>query len=136
MRPFACLFGLSVLFAASTLSAVEYKPYPAARITPEQWTAYHAQVRTEHAASAQELREHKLVTYNDRATVTSYAFTQPGHPAHPAWITRRIVLGEKPTVDQIGYFAGDEAPFAELFRQYQETNKRMIEEMRKPQPAR
>ena len=46
-------------------------------------------------------------------------------------ITRRIVVGPNASVDQIGYFAGREEPFAELFRQYQATNQRMIEEMKK-----
>ena len=53
----------------------------------------------------------------------NYAFTTKGHPAHPAWITRQVVESED-TVDikQIGYFAGDEEPFAKLFQQYLELN--------------
>jgi hypothetical protein len=131
MRQTSLLIFIAVLTATSPAAAIDFKPHPTAQITEAQWSAYFDQVKTALGGSAQELREHKLIVFHDNATVTSYAFTQPGHPAHPAWITRRIVVGPNASVDQIGYFAGREEPFAELFRQYQATNQRMIEEMKK-----
>jgi hypothetical protein len=130
MRWLCRLTGALLVLGMSAAAAIEFRPHPRERITEAQWRDYFAQVRAAHAGSMQELKEHRLVTFHDSATVTSYAFTQPGHPAHPAWITRRIILGPESRVEQIGYFAGNEAPFAELFRQYQVTNQRMIEEMR------
>ena len=82
--------------------------------------------------SAQTFADLHLLVFHDTTTATSYAFTQPGHPAHPTWVTRRIVkVGEQLNVDQVGYFAGQEAPFAQLFKQYQQLNQRMIEEMKR-----
>jgi hypothetical protein len=39
--------------------------------------------------------------------------------------------GDKLYVDQIGYFAGNEAAFAALFQQYQATNQKMIDAMKR-----
>jgi hypothetical protein len=124
---------IAVLAVTRAAAAIEFKPHPTAHITEAQWSAYFDEVRAALGGSAQELGEHKLIVFYDKATGTSYAFTQPAHPAHPAWIARRIA---NKNVEQIGYFAGREEPFAELFRQYQVTNQRMIEEMEKRVRAR
>ena len=116
-----CL-GVSVANA----SAPAYKPFPEAQVTPEQWGAYRDSV---HAAYGATLRvfpdEHLEVLYSEDQT-THFAFTMPGHPAHPAWITRQARDG---SVGQIGYFAGDEAKFAELFRAYLALTDRTLEKI-------
>ena len=58
----------------------------------------------------------------------NFAFTLPGHSAHPAWITRQLIeSGGTLDMTQIGYYAGNEEPFAELFRQYQQLNSRILD---------
>jgi hypothetical protein len=130
------LWGLAASLLAFNAMAIEFKPHPTARINESQWTSYFEQVRAAHGNSAQTFADLNLIVFHDDVTVTSYAFTQPGHPAHPAWVTRRIVkAGDQLNVNQIGYFAGQEAPFAQLYRQYEQLNQRMIEEMkRQPSP--
>lgn len=65
----------------------------------------------------------KIVTYDDAAGGAAYAFTEHGHPAHPAWISRRIVTRDGwYEIEQIGYFAGEEAPFSALFAEYRALN--------------
>lgn len=124
--------GAILVLAASAALAIEFKPYPTERITETQWADYFAQVKASFGTSMQELPDQRLVLFQDKATATSYAFTASGHPAYPAWITRRIVQeGSNLYVDQVGYFAGQEAPFAVLFQQYKETNMRMIEELKR-----
>jgi len=59
------------------------------------------------------------VSFTDQATHTFYAFTAADHPAHPAWITRQVVEQDGGiSIQQIGYFAGEEDPFAALFDDY------------------
>jgi hypothetical protein len=131
----AAIAGVAVLLVVGGALAIEFKPYPVAQITPAQWTGYYDQVRVAHGGDKQEFPAERLIVFHDRATATSYAFTQAGHAAHPAWITRKIVQrGSELFVDQIGYFAGQEAPFAALYQQYQVLNQRMIEQMRKQAP--
>ncbi len=78
---------------------------------------------------------HLVVFNSDRPGGILYAFTQPGHAAHPAWIARRLVqTGQNLSMDQVGYFAGQEAPFAALFQQYQELSNKAIEAMRQGKP--
>lgn len=109
-----------------TVVAQEYKPYPRARITTEQWQQYFAEVSSKHAASRLEVPTENLVVFENTAEYMSYAFTRPGHPAHPAWVTRQLVQDNVGVnVRQIGYFAGDEEPFAKLFRAYQQLNAQM-----------
>jgi hypothetical protein len=108
------------------VAAQEFKPHPQARIAQEQWQKYFEEVSSNHASSRQDIPSQLLVVFHDRATYTSYAFTQPGHAAHPAWVTRVVVRDDKGVnVRQISYFAGDEEPFAKLFRAYQQLNAQM-----------
>ena len=131
----AVVAGIAALMVVGPALAIEYKPYPVAQITPAQWTGYYEQVQAAHGTDKQEFPGERLVVFHDKATATSYAFTQPSHAAHPAWITRKIVQrGSELFVDQIDYFAGSEAPFAVLYQQYQALNQRMIEQMKKQAP--
>src|SRR5438034_6286484 len=70
---------------AGQVAAQEYMPYPGARITSDQWQQYFYEVSSKHAASRREFPAEHLVVFEDRATYTAYAFTQPGHAAHPSW---------------------------------------------------
>lgn len=80
-----------------------------------QWEAYFDEVKRKHAAVMQDVEAAKLLVFEDGATKTIYSFTKPGHPAHPAWITRKVEQrGDSIVVNQIGYFAGDEPSFAQL----------------------
>ena len=114
---------------AGQVAAQEYMPYPGVRITSAQWQQYFSEVSSKHAASRREFPAEHLVVFEDRATYTAYAFTQPGHAAHPSWITRHVIrdnVGVK--VRQIGYFAGDEESFAKLFKAYQQLNVQLLED--------
>ena len=120
------------LFVAASVPAQEYKPYPRARITPEQWQQYFEEVSSKHASSRREFPAEYLVVFENTLEYTTYAFTQPGHAAHPAWITRHVIQDNVGVnVRQIGYFAGEEAPFAKLFREYQELNAKMREDFQR-----
>ena len=104
-------------------------PYPQARITSDEWQQYFSEVSSKHAASRREFPAEHLVVFEDRATYTAYAFTQPGHAAYPSWITRHVLRDDAGVkVRQIGYFAGDEESFAKLFEAYQQLNGQMLED--------
>lgn len=121
---------IALILVHCMVCAQEFMPYPRAAITEAQWNTYLQDVEAKHASSKQVLAEHNLVLFHDSQTGTSYAFTQPNHPAHPAWVTRTIVRkGAQFHVQQVGYFAGDEPAFAALFKAYQQTNAKMIEDM-------
>lgn len=99
--------------------AASYKPYPDAQITTEQWQEYFNAVVAEFGDSRDEIPEARLVLFTDESTSTFYAFTLEDHPAHPAWITRKLVEQDGAiNMQQIGYFAGDEQAFADLFDDY------------------
>jgi hypothetical protein len=121
------IFALALLL--STLaSAQEFKPFPRAGITPAQWQAYYDEVSTKHQTNVQVVEAERLIIFNDAESKTFYAFTQPGHPAHPAWITRKVeVRNDNLFIGQIGYFAGDEPQFARLFKAYLDLNEKLRE---------
>jgi hypothetical protein len=111
LRFFAAL--LAALAAAGSAAAQEFKPFPRANITVEQWASYFDEVRSKHGSNVQDIDDQKLIIYTDISTTTLYAFTKPGHPAHPAWITRKPEQrNDNLFIAQIGYFAGQEPPFA------------------------
>jgi len=119
---FIILFSLPV-FADETPS---FMPYPEARIETNQWSLYHDFVYKSFSKSLRKFPDEHLETLNSPDMIMHFAFTTPGHPAHPAWITRKSIDGE---VKQIGYFAGDEAPFAILFQAYLDLTERTLDKL-------
>jgi hypothetical protein len=122
------LAGIGMLGAIAA-SAQEFKPYPDAKVTVAQWQAYLDLVREKVGNSERSFPAQDFETYSNEATRTVYAFTEPGHPAHPAWITRRVVKDNKcdkcVSMEQTGFFAGDEPAFAKMFAEYQQQNERI-----------
>ena len=118
---------LAVLLSCALIAiAQEYKPFPKARITREQWQSYFDQVKSKHQASERQLAEHHLVVFEDPKEMISWAFTTPGHPAHPAWVTRQPAQDSRGVyIKQIGFFAGDEGEFAKLYKGYLAANEAM-----------
>lgn len=115
---------------ANPVIAQEYEPYPSPSITPEQWAKYADQVRRLHGDTLQVYKDKKLFAFSDLKARTFWIFTMKGHPAHPAWITRQMYEeGGVVRIRQIGYFAGSEEAFAKLFREYQERNEELKEEV-------
>jgi hypothetical protein len=127
-RVLLCLaFGLG---AAAPALAQEYQPYPAPKITVEQWKTYATQVRQNLESTAEVLKGMNLISFSDMRSRTFYIFTTKDHPAHPAWITRQMFEEDGQVhVRQIGYFAGSEEEFAKLFRDYQERNEQLKEDV-------
>lgn len=125
MRPLG-LLGIALpllLISAPAVMAVEFRPFPEAQVTAEQWQDYYDEVRQSLGATERRFPDLKLVTYDDAAVGAAYAFTRPGHPAHPAWVSRRIIEKDGSyAIEQIGYFAGAEGPFAALFAEYRALN--------------
>jgi hypothetical protein len=117
---------------ASPVPAQEFQPYPAPRITAQQWAEYADQVRRTYADSAEILKGQNVVAFSDQRTRTFYIFTTKDHPAHPAWITRQLYEeGGEVRVRQIGYFAGSEPEFAKLFADYQKRNAQLMEDVQR-----
>ena len=125
-----------LLLTALSVAAQDFRPYPRARITAEQWQSYFAEVQAKHQQTERQFPNEHLVVYEDRKNYLSWAFTTPGHPAYPAWVTRQPVEDERGvTIRQIGYFAGDEPEFAKLFKAYLALNDRMREQFKKAEPG-
>ncbi|MDH4124056.1 MAG: hypothetical protein OEW64_09815 [Gammaproteobacteria bacterium] len=125
---------LSVLAAllSGALLAADYQPYEDARITVEQWQAYFDTVLLEFADTMQEEADVNLVLFHDESTSTYFAFTTTANPAHPAWVTRRVIEQDgEIAVEQIGYFAGDEASFADLFDAISDLSAEMQKEFQR-----
>jgi hypothetical protein len=123
-----------LMLSPKIAGAQEFKPYPRANITEAQWQKYFDEVREKYGTEAQGIETQKLIVFTDKATNTIYGFTKPEHPAHPAWITRKLEQrGDELYIGQIGYFAGSEPPFAQLFKEYLALNAKMKEDVKRRQ---
>lgn len=122
----------AALGSAAPALAQEFQPYPSPKITVEQWVNYAARVRQNFESTAEVLKGMHLIAFSDLRSRTFYIFTTKDHPAHPAWITRQMVEdGSQVRVRQIGYFAGSEEEFAKLFRDYQQRNEQLQDEVQR-----
>ncbi len=102
----------------------ELEPFESNHITESQWQTYFYEVENLHRDSARHVRLQHLVIFKDRKTTTTWTFTQLGHPAHPSWIARRLIVnGDDTSIRQVGYFAGEDAPFVAFFQEQLELNK-------------
>ena len=125
-------FVATMFLVALPCLAQEFKPYPAGRVTEEQWQSYLAQVKSNSSLSVEVVPAQALIVYSNPSTGAIYAFTQPGHPAHPAWIDRRVGFDASGGyVEMVGYFSGDEAAFAKLYQAYAELNAKMRAEFKR-----
>jgi hypothetical protein len=121
---------LVALWPDAAARAQEFQPYPSPKITVDQWQKYLLEVRSRHEASAEIYKDKNVVVFSDPTTRTFYIFTTKDNPAHPAWITRRIVEeGGKVNVRQIGYFAGAQEPFDRMFSEYLQLNEQLKHEV-------
>jgi hypothetical protein len=111
---------------------IEFKPHADAKITQGQWDSYYAQVKISKDLIKREIPELDVVIFENEKDGSSYAFTQSGHPAHPAWIARKITReGGQLGIDQVGYFAGKEPPFAQWFDEYLALNEKIKQELQR-----
>jgi len=118
------------LVPAAPAFAQEYQPYPQPKVTPEQFADYAEEVRLVFGATAEVVREEKVIVFSDMRTRTFYVFTTKDHSAHPAWITRQMVEEDgQVRVRQIGFFAGSEKAFAKMFVDYQQRNTKLMDEV-------
>ncbi len=121
---------LASIAPASIVMGQALEPFESPRISDTQWRTYYFEVETAHRDSLERLDAELLIRFRDRETATIWTFTQIGHPAHPGWVTRRVVTVDGQTsVRQVGYFAGDEEAFVILFQKFLEQNKRIQERL-------
>jgi hypothetical protein len=115
---------------AAPAVAQEFQPYPQPKITVDEYARYSEEIRQAYASTAQVVREENVIVFSDMRTRTFYVFTTKDHPAHPAWITRQMVEeGGQVRVRQIGYFAGSEPAFAKMFRDYEQRNAKLMDDV-------
>jgi hypothetical protein len=121
---FALIVGTLIDMSMAFGQALE--PFPTNHITESQWHTYFYEVQNLHGDSAQQVRSQHLVIFKDRKTVTTWSFTQMGHPAHPSWIARQLISnGDASSIRQVGYFAGEDGPFMAFFQEQLELNKKI-----------
>jgi hypothetical protein len=121
---FVCL--TSFFNAANLANAQQFRPFTEPRITEAQWQVYYSEVSTKFAKTLRDMGTENLQLFFNEATFVTYTFTKPGHPAHPAWITRLVVAaGEKVTVSQHGYYAGSDVEFEKFSDSFKALNERL-----------
>lgn len=116
---------LTALCAAAAWGQ-DFHPYTDARVTEAQFRSYLDEVRTKLGASERSFADEHLVVFEDPARQLYFAFTIPGHPAHPAWIGRRVHSdGGEAGTEQVGFYAGDQAQFEALYESYLQLTQQM-----------
>ena len=105
------------------LLAIDLSPFETVKVSKADWQRYHTEVNSEFGHTSRIHSIQKLITYTDNRNRVSFAFTIKGHSAHPSWITRQVIQNDgRVSVRQIGYFAGNEASFSELYAHYKMLN--------------
>jgi len=117
--------GLLLLATVQVLQAQEFRPYPSPKVSETDWQTYLFSVQAAQLSSEERIQAQHLLTYQNSERTMHWAFTTLGHPAHPSWITRRLVTKDgKQSIQQAGYYAGSEADFERWFQLVLEQTRR------------
>jgi Protein of unknown function (DUF4019) len=113
------------------LNAQHFEPFPSTQITTAQWNEYFKEVSEKHSSTKQDLIGKKIVIFSNPLSGkvgTVYAFTTPGHSAHPAWIAQQPQeRSGNVHMIQVGFYAGSKREFQKLFNDYSEmTDKALL----------
>jgi hypothetical protein len=124
---FAVAVGCFALaFLTSAANAQAFKPFATSKVTQAQWTEYYEQVKLRHGPSVRESEQDKLQMFFNLETQVVYTFTKPGHPAHPAWVSRLLVAaGDKYALSLNGFYAGSEAEYKKLYANIELNSNRL-----------
>ena len=119
-----------IFFFCLKVYAADFEPYKNTKISPIEWTKYFEQIETEYGDSARRHDSENSIYFTDQERATIYQFTTIRHPAHPSWITSEIKMIEgRPKVNQIGYFAGSEKEFREMYESIRQLHQTSEENM-------
>jgi hypothetical protein len=114
-----------VLFVQAA-NAQAFKPYATSKVTQAQWNEYYEQVKARHGATLRDSEPDKLQLFFNVETQVVYTFTKPGHPAHPAWVSRLLVAaGDKYALSLNGFYAGSEAEYRKLYANIELNSNRL-----------
>jgi hypothetical protein len=106
--------------------AQAFRPFKESRISAVQWQEYFSLVSAKLASSSRDLEKDHLQMYFDGATGVTYTFTKPSHPAHPAWVSRMIVVVDgNYAASQAGFYAGSQNEYHLLYATIAEMNERL-----------
>ena len=125
------LIGALALTAASfvfcqSAQAQAFRPFKESRISAVQWQEYFSLVSVKFASSLRDLEKDHLQMYFDGATGVTYTFTKPSHPAHPAWVSRMMVVVDgNYAANQAGFYAGSQNEYHLLYASISEMNERL-----------
>ena len=92
--------------------------FPTEKITKEEMENYYTEISI--LANWRGYPKDNTYVITDAESDTSYLFTAPGHPAHPA-VIKIPVMGDKGMV-KFGHFAGNEAAYREWFDSFKTVN--------------
>jgi hypothetical protein len=111
---------------------INIKPHPTANISMQEYNNYYQIINLKLITSKQLIEQSCLEYFADKPTRASFYFTTNCHPAHPAWITLHVVKeNNKLHMGQIGYFAGDEPAFAQMFKAFRASTEERRKAMAK-----
>jgi hypothetical protein len=123
--------GFSILLMVASLGhtqaqAQAFRPYKDSQILLSQWQSYYDAVSSKFAETLRDLDKDHLQLYFDSVTGITYTFTKPSHPAHPAWVSRIIVVVDgKYAANQAGFYAGSQHEYNLLYATIAEINERL-----------
>jgi hypothetical protein len=95
------------------LCGVDVPPrFSSQQITGAEWNELYEKTKEVPGASIQLTQWHVVITAPAPAYISTYVFTRPGHPAHPAVVIHDVLEIESGHVAQVSsYFAGSRPRF-------------------------
>lgn len=129
MREFLRTLGLALLVVTGVAFAADAQQrFPTPRITLDQWNEYLKETLAIPGIDRKEST--RQITLTDSRTMTIYAFTQPGNPAHPGVVVRVLVSGpDGYSVRRIGHYVGDASIFEKWWHEFDALDDRIRREM-------
>lgn len=102
---------LGACFFASASAASDPR-FATQQITRAEWKQLYELVRKEPDAGIRRRHDHIVITVPSSEYVSTYVFTRPGHPAHPAVVIHDALVSETEHWAELSsHFAGRQSAF-------------------------
>lgn len=123
----SAIVAMTAFFGALVVSSSEAEPrFANPQITREEWKQLYDRVRKQPEAKVRRMQYQIIITASHSKYISTYVFTRPGHPAHPAVVIHDAFSGDaEHTAELAAHYAGPQLAF-EAWRAEFRFNENMV----------
>jgi hypothetical protein len=124
---------VSTPLAAAASDEEPLTPFSSPHIPADDLTAYRALVEALPGIECEINWIAQQRDCDDTKSHSTWTFTLPGHPAHPAYSRARVVFFDRSVaIQRAGHYSGDEVEFQKWLAEFEQLDQRQMDDLGSP----